>query len=69
MDDIEHAIHDLQTRAAFQEAMIDELNKTVAQQASELSALKRELRRLDALLRELSHAARPEAAHEPPPQY
>jgi len=66
---LENAIHDLQTRVAFQEATIDELGKTVAQQASELAVLNRELQQLGELLRELSQAAHPAAAHEPPPHY
>ena len=69
MEKLENAIHDLQTRVAFQEATIDELSKTVAQQASELVVLNRKLRQLSELLHELSQPAGSEAAHEPPPHY
>ena len=69
MEEVEHAIHDLQTRVAFQEATIEELNQTVAQQASELVMLNRKLKQLSELLHELSQTAAAEAAHQPPPHY
>ena len=65
---MEDAIIDLQSRLAFQEDHLDQLNAAVARQQLEIEALQRQLGALRQELREMA-AARPAGGEPPPPHY
>jgi SlyX protein len=70
--DSERRLEELESRAAFQDDLIERLNQVVARQDRELLSLRRRLEELEARLRELAEAADPAAApggHEIPPHY
>ncbi len=61
---------DLQTRLAFQEESIEELNRTVVRQAREMDELRHELKELRRQLRALTPSnIASEAEETPPPHY
>ncbi|HEC16691.1 MAG TPA: SlyX family protein [Sedimenticola sp.] len=60
---------DLQTRLAFQEDGIEELNRTVARQARELDELRHELEELRRQLRALTPSNIASEAEETPPPH
>ena len=64
-------IDELESRLAFQDDLIEQLNLVVARQDRELADLSRRLRELERRLAELSEAAGPgaPAGHEVPPHY
>jgi SlyX protein len=66
---VEDPIIDLQSRLAFQEDHLDQLNTTVARQQLEIEALQRQLGELRRELREMAVNARPAGAETPPPHY
>ena len=67
---MEKQLIDLQSRLAFQEDNIDEINQTLAMQAREVRELKQEVKELKRQLRTLtpSNIAR-ESEETPPPHY
>lgn len=70
--DPKRRLDELESRAAFQDDLIEQLNQVVARQDRELLALGRRLAELESRLRELAEAAGPAAAsggHEIPPHY
>jgi SlyX protein len=58
----------LETRLAFQDATIETLNETIAEQWLKIDALTRQLASLNERLQE-AEARAPGAANEPPPHY
>ena len=61
---------DLQTRLAFQEDCIDELNHTVARQAQEIKELQHGFKEIAKRLQALSHSdVASETEETPPPHY
>ncbi len=72
MIDIEDTLIDLQTRVAYQEDTINQLNEVVTRQDSQLLLLREQLRSLAQRLEDISRqpAAGPSAiADERPPHY
>jgi len=68
----DHRLDELESRAAFQDDLIEQLNQVVARQDREILALRRRLEQLESRLRELAESAGPAAAaggHEIPPHY
>lgn len=67
---MEEQLIDLQTRLAFQEEHINEINHTLAQQAKELNELRLEIKELKRQLRAMSPTnIASEAEETPPPHY
>jgi SlyX protein len=64
-------LDELESRAAFQDDLIEQLNQVVARQDREILALRRRLEDLESRLRELAESAGSPAAggHEIPPHY
>jgi SlyX protein len=62
-------IADLQSRLAFQEHTLDELNLVVARQRDELDRLRKEVELLRDLVRELNAPPVGDAGAEPPPPH
>ncbi|VAX10509.1 hypothetical protein MNBD_GAMMA26-110 [hydrothermal vent metagenome] len=61
---------DLQSRLAFQEDSIDELNRTIARQAQEIKELQHGFREIAKRLQTLSSSdTASEAEEAPPPHY
>lgn len=67
--DLAARIDDLETRAAFQERTIEELNDTVAAQWKEIDRLSRQLARFESRLQEAIDARPLPALPEPPPPH
>ena len=70
--DPERRLEELESRAAFQDDLIEQLNQVIARQDRELLALQRRVEKLELRLRELAEAAGSPAAsggHEIPPHY
>jgi SlyX protein len=59
----------LEIRIAYQDQTIEELNAAVIQQAQEIDRLRREMRLLEAEMREAMAAAPGDAAEPLPPHY
>jgi SlyX protein len=69
-DDAQAArIDALEIRIAYQDQTIEELNAALVRQAGEIDRLRREMRLLEAEMREAMAAAPGEAAAEPPPPH
>jgi SlyX protein len=63
-------IEKLETAIAYQEQAVDDLNKTVLEQAAEIAALKRLVANLGERLREIAdNPALSERPEPPPPHY
>ena len=65
-------LEELESRAAFQDDLIESLNQVVARQDRELADLARRVRALETRLAELAEAASQPGAgggHEVPPHY
>lgn len=63
-------IIDLQTRLAFQEGNLEEINLTVVRQQSEIELMKREIVRLKELVEDIREAqANDDSTVELPPHY
>lgn len=60
---------DLEARLAFQEDAIDALNRTVARQSADLTALRRDIEELRRQLRALAPSPAGHPADEPPPPH
>ena len=68
----EARLEELESRAAFQDDLIESLNQVVARQDRELTDLARRVRHLETRLAELAEAASAQGAaggHEVPPHY
>ena len=68
----ESRIEELETKAAFQEDLIDSLNAVVARQDRELAALSRRIEALESKVDDLADAASlpgDAPGHEVPPHY
>lgn len=59
----------LETRVAFQEQTIEDLNITITDQWKQIDALKRELSRLTDEMRELEAGSDQPARRDPPPPH
>ncbi len=70
MTEQENAIQELETKIAFLENTVDELNSVVTNQSSEIQELKTAVRYLNSKLREcsISNVALP-SEETPPPHY
>ncbi len=71
MDKLENAMIDLQTQAAFQEGLLEQLNQVVTEQQQYIMRLESRLESLQVLVKslqttQLSHG---ESGHEPPPPH
>ncbi|HHG90900.1 MAG TPA: SlyX family protein [Devosia sp.] len=64
---LEKKIEQLETRIAFQDQTIEELNQTITSQWSEFDRLRREISRLGEQLADLSPPD--QSTGEPPPHY
>ncbi|MEJ2529581.1 MAG: SlyX family protein [Gammaproteobacteria bacterium] len=62
-------IVELETKIAFQEDMIQALNRTVAEQQQELIELKRDIEELQTQLRAIAPSLSTNITDEPPPHY
>lgn len=66
---MQNQIVELETKLAFQEDMIQALNRTVGQQQQELLELKRDVEELQTQLRAMAPSLAPGITDEPPPHY
>jgi len=66
---METRIVELETRVAFQEHALQELNAVVARQQQEILQLRRELEALRAQIRALAPAPVADRGEEPPPPH
>jgi SlyX protein len=66
---MQNKIIELETKVAFQEDMIQALNRTVAEQQQELVELKRDLEELETQLRSLAPALSSAITDDTPPHY
>jgi len=66
---MEDRLVDLETRVAFQDDNLNELNATVVRQQREIDGLRAELEALRSKLRELALSPVGDAASEPPPPH
>jgi SlyX protein len=66
---MENRLMDLETRVAFQEENLAELNETAVRQQREIDALRAELETMRSKLRELTPSPVGDAASEPPPPH
>lgn len=62
-------IIDLQTRLAFQDGVIEELNQAVLRQQQQIDALHQQITRLHSRLEAFQHEAMLPAGQEPPPPH
>jgi SlyX protein len=62
-------IEQLETRIAYQEHTIEELNKSVTEQWRQIDALGKQVERMAARLQQIEDNASPRAAEPPPPHY
>jgi SlyX protein len=69
MTDLEVRIEHLETRIAFQDQTIDDLNKMLTAQWQEIDKLKRELAKLGDQLKEAQFIGGASAPEPPPPHY
>ena len=69
MNDSAQIIEDLQSRLVFQEDAIEHLNKTVAQQSSQIDILQQQLRYLHDQIKQLSEQQSQNPGVEIPPHY
>jgi SlyX protein len=61
-------IEALETRAAYQDKMLDDLNATITDQWKQIERLTRQIARLEEQLQDL-RATAPGGEQEPPPHY
>lgn len=73
MSDIEEQLIDVQTRVAYQEDTLAQLNDVITKQDAEIVQLKQQMRllvqRLDELVRDPAQGSETEITHERPPHY
>ena len=66
---LENDIQDLQSRLSFQEDAIDHLNKTAAEQASQIDILQQQIKYLHDQLKHMSEQQSQVTGVEIPPHY
>ncbi len=66
---MESRFTELEIRQALQDDLLDELNRTVANQQKQISELQQELRALCQYIQTMEPAGRGAPAHEIPPHY
>jgi len=66
---MQNQLVELETKLAFQEDMIQALNRTVAEQQQELLEMKRDIEELQTQLRALAPSLASGITDEPPPHY
>jgi len=66
---MQNQLVELETKLAFQEDMIQALNRTVAEQQQELLEMKRDIEELQTQLRALAPSLASNVTDEPPPHY
>ncbi len=66
---MQNELVELETKIAFQEDMIQALNRTVAEQQQELLELKRDLEELQTQIRAMAPSIAANITDEPPPHY
>lgn len=73
MSDIEEQLIDVQTRVAYQEDTLAQLNEVITKQDAEIVQLKQQIRllaqRLDELARDPAQAGDTEIVNDRPPHY
>lgn len=73
MSDIEEQLIDVQTRVAYQEDTLAQLNDVITKQDAEIVQLKQQMRllarRLDELARDPAQGSETEITNERPPHY
>ena len=67
--ELEQRITEVETRLAFQETTLQELNAALTDQQLQLGQLQELVKRLLEQLAEISSRNQPDAAHEPPPPH
>lgn len=68
-DDVVDRVEALETRVAYQDQTIDDLNRAVTAQWVQIDALSRELTRLADRLQQAEDRAAPTGPEPPPPHY
>jgi SlyX protein len=66
---VDTRIEQLETRIAYQDHTIEELNKSVTEQWRQIEALGKQVERMAARLLQIEDNAAPRAAEPPPPHY
>lgn len=67
---MESRIIDLETKVAYQEDLLEQLNEVVTRQQSEIDELLHQLKQLKRTLKEqLGEGIKPVSEEEPPPHY
>ncbi|MDQ2075346.1 SlyX family protein [Marinimicrobium sp. ABcell2] len=69
MNTLEDQIIELQSRLAFQEDTLNELNGVVVEQATQIDQLRQQLRSLAEQYQDLRHHQGAEGEDQPPPHY
>lgn len=67
--ELEQRITEVETRLAFQETTMHELNAVLTDQQQQLGQLQELLKKLFEQLAEINSSNQPDAAHEPPPPH
>ena len=67
--DLEQRINEVETRLAFQETTLQELNEALTSQQQQLSQMQAVLEKLRERIVELASNMQPDAAIEPPPPH
>jgi SlyX protein len=67
--ELEQRINEVETRLAFQETMLQELNEALTSQQQQLSQMQAVLEKLRERIVELASNMQPDAAIEPPPPH
>jgi SlyX protein len=67
--ELEQRINEVETRLAFQETMLQELNEALTSQQQQLSQMQAVLEKLSERIVELASNMQPDAAIEPPPPH
>jgi SlyX protein len=68
-DDLADRVEALETRVAYQDQTVDDLNKTVTAQWERIDKLSRELTRLADRLQQAEDRSAPTGPEPPPPHY
>lgn len=66
---LERRVSELETRLAFQDDVIDQLNSVVTRQDEELRSIRRQLEEILQETRQLTDQLSPDTVNEPPPHY
>ena len=67
--ELEQRINEVETRLAFQETMLQELNEALTSQQQQLSQMQAVLEKLSERIVELASNMQPDATIEPPPPH